>query len=551
MGWPQCNSTDEDLSITETPIWDGHTFHTIGLWVAAIFTIIALIVSFFLIVMHATHYLKPWEQKHIIRILFMIPIYAAVSLLSFYYYRHSVYFEVIRDCYEAFAIASFFSLLCAYLAPDLHQQKIYFRTITPKKWVWPMKYFQKCTGGPDKGWLRNPKSGLTWFNVVWVAIFQYCFIRVFFTIVSVITQAVNLYCLESLSPAFSHIWVMVFETISITAAMFCLIQFYIQIKDDIRQHKPLLKITAIKLVIFLSFWQTIVISVLTSAGFIKATKHIQTPDIKVGIPALLLCIEMAFFSIFHIWSFSWKPYVIGSKEQMSETVAGEGSSRASYKGGFVGERAIFDAFNGMDMLRATGRSARWLFKGRKNRHNDDPASYDLSRKDTEGSDFGAHGQKLSTLNTPSAYTGAATKPPHYAGDEENANLLANSAGMATSQARIVGAGSDGGHDFYDSNNVSDIGLASSYDDKYNGRYDPPPGHPPAQQPYAPYQGSTGDQESGVVPVPYPVSRTGEEPSSHLGGGQDSRRLYMTPPRSPDPNTRKPDGPDGVGNGEFF
>ncbi|KIW89687.1 uncharacterized protein Z519_09843 [Cladophialophora bantiana CBS 173.52] len=552
MGWPKCNSTDEDLAITEIPIWEGHTFHTIGLWIAAIFTIIALAVSFFLILMHATHYLKPHEQKHIIRILFMVPIYAAVSLLSFYYYRHSVYFEVIRDCYEAFAIASFFSLLCAYLATDLHKQKIYFRTITPKKWVWPMKYFQKCTGGPEKGWLRTPKSGLTWFNVIWVSIFQYCFIRVFFTIVSVITQALDLYCLESLSPAFSHIWVMVFETISITVAMYCLIQFYIQIKDDIQQHKPLLKITAIKLVIFLSFWQTIAISFLTSAGAIKATNKIQTPDIKVGIPALLLCVEMAFFAIFHIWSFSWKPYVIGSKEQMSDTVAGEGLSR--YEGGFLGVKAIFDAFNGMDMLKATGRSARWLFKGRKTRHTD--SSYDLSRKDTEGSEFGAQGQKLNPLGNQGAYMGAAAKPPHYNAveDEEGANLLANGQNMPTSHPPVVGSGSDGGHDIYDSNNVSDIGLASSYDDKYNGRYDPPSHYPLAQQSYAPYQGSNnGGQETGVVAVPYPALAR-EESSSHLGGGQDSRRIYMPPPRSPDPNTRKPTtskGPDGAGNGEFF
>src|ERR1700761_3768967 len=182
-------------------------------------------------------------------------------------------------------------------------------------------------------------------QVIWVSIFQYCFIRVFFTIVSVITQAVHLYCLESLSPAFSHIWVMVFETISISVAMYCLIQFYVQIKDDIRPHKPLLKITAIKLVIFLSFWQTIAISLLTSAGAIKATKHIQTPDIKVGIPALLLCIEMAFFSVFHIWSFSWKPYTIGSKQQMTDVVAGEGIADVSYRGGFLGSMALFDAFN--------------------------------------------------------------------------------------------------------------------------------------------------------------------------------------------------------------
>lgn len=39
--------------------------------------------------------------------------------------------------------------------------------------------------------------------------------------------------------------------------MYCLIQFYIQIKDDISQYQPFLKILSIKLVIFLSFWQSV------------------------------------------------------------------------------------------------------------------------------------------------------------------------------------------------------------------------------------------------------------------------------------------------------
>ena len=165
MGWPKCNSTLENAVLDEIPIWHDWTFHHIGLWISAITGIIAIALSFSLIMMHATHYLKPWEQRHIIRILLMVPIYAAVSFLSFYFYLHTVYYEVIRDCYEAFAIASFFALLCHYLAPNLHEQKIYFRGVTPRNWVWPLPYFQKCTGGENKGILRRPRSGLTMFNV--------------------------------------------------------------------------------------------------------------------------------------------------------------------------------------------------------------------------------------------------------------------------------------------------------------------------------------------------------------------------------------------------
>lgn len=173
--------------------------------------------------MHALHYTKPYEQRQyvllslpnpaaivdpssIIRILFMVPVYAVASFLSFWFYWHAVYFETISSCYEAFAIASFFSLLCHYLAPDLHEQKAYFRGITPKPWVWPLGWFKKCCGGERGPW-RTPRSGLTWFNIIWTGVYQYCFLRVTLTIVAVVTQYFGKYCESSNSPVFAHIWV--------------------------------------------------------------------------------------------------------------------------------------------------------------------------------------------------------------------------------------------------------------------------------------------------------------------------------------------------------
>lgn len=66
-----------------------------------------------------------------------------------------------RDCYEAFAIAAFFILLCQFIEPDLRTQKEYFAILTPKPWPWPMNWINKCFG--DK--IKAPRSGLTWFNV--------------------------------------------------------------------------------------------------------------------------------------------------------------------------------------------------------------------------------------------------------------------------------------------------------------------------------------------------------------------------------------------------
>ena len=327
------------------------------------------------------------------------------------------------------------------------------------------------------------------------------------TCVAAITQTFGRYCLESENPAFAHIWVTVTEAIAVSFAMYCLIQFYYQIRQDIRQHKPLLKIAAIKLVIFLSFWQTLVLSALTSFNFIKATDKIQTPDIKVGIPAMLLCIEMAIFAVFHLWAFSYRPYSLHSKVLMAEAVPGEGP--VAYRGGFLGSRAIVDSMNPWDMFKSIGRAAKWLFRDRKHRHLD--VSYDLSRKTTSASG----GQK--PLDVPTAYAGAR---PKYEG-EESATLLANQQPFGLSKPAMVRTDQSPyrtDHSPYRNDQSpyrtetnsdageADIGVAtSSYDPR------PPPQHAAynpqryQQQYHMPFQG----QETGVAPVAHPYGQATE------------------------------------------
>ncbi|KAL8896456.1 MAG: hypothetical protein Q9192_003090, partial [Flavoplaca navasiana] len=262
----------------------------------------------------------------IIRILFMVPIYATVSFLSYAFYWHAIYFEVVRDCYEAFAIASFFALLCHYTAPDLHSQKDYFRSIRPKPWV------------------------------------------------------------------------MLIEATSVTVAMYCLIQFYVQLKEDLAEHSPLLKVAAIKLVIFLSFWQTILISFLTSSGAIKPSKRLQGPDLRIGIPSLLLCIEMAIFSIFHLFAFPWQVYDIRrSPIVASESVPGYlPDPKTAYLGGPLGFKALLDAFNPWDLIKAIGRGFRWFVVGR--RRDISYQAYKISRPlNPDASDIDGMGNSISKL----------------------------------------------------------------------------------------------------------------------------------------------------------
>lgn len=382
--------------------------------------------------MHATHYSKPREQRHIMRILFMVPIYCAESILCFYFYQKSVYFEVLGSCYEAFALSSFFTLLCHYAAPDLHTQKDYFRGVRPKPWLWPLNWFAKCCGG-ERGCWRTPRSGLTWFNVIWVGIYQYCFIRVTMTVVAVITEAFGKYCEASLSPAFSHVWVLVIESIAVSIAMYCLIQFYYQIRQDVAQYSPFLKILAIKLVIFLSFWQSTVISFLSSAGALKVSDKLANQDIQIGLPNLLLCIEMAIFAILHFFAFPWQPYLLKNQQASDDPQYVNG--QIAYHGGFMGAKAFIESFNPWDLVKAIGRGFRWLFVGYKTRTSDpsymtqDDSAFSLKDSTNQGAQTSTPGPNVTAYPGPAGLDTAYHPANQYdASGEEGQNLLTHAQG---------------------------------------------------------------------------------------------------------------------------
>ncbi|KAK6812858.1 Organic solute transporter Ostalpha [Aspergillus parasiticus SU-1] len=528
MGWPVCNSTLEEGTIEEADLWNGGiTFHQLCQIVGGVFALIAAGVSFFLIMCHATHYSKPIEQRHIIRILLMVPVYSLVAWLSIYFYQKSVYFSVIGDCYEAFTISAFFALLCHYIAPDLRSQKEYFRGIDPKPWVWPLTWLKRCCGG-ERGIWRTPRSGLTWFNVVWVSVFQYCLLRVLMTIVAVITQHFDVYCEESLNPAFSHIWVMAVECIAVTIAMYCLIQFYIQIKDDISQYNPFMKILSIKLVIFLSFWQSICISFLFSAGAIKATKKIAEQDLKVGLPNLLISIEMAIFAVLHLWAFSWKPYSIGNIAV--EVTDFYGNGKATYQGGRWGMKAFIDCLNPWDLVKAISRSIRWLFVGRKKRMLD--PSY---RTHNEAIHLDGAGETNAT-----AYQGAGAmmnsgRTGRYTPDEEGQVLLSNAQPDPT--ARPEG----------------DVGLnPPPYDDIDHGHYYPshnrlsssalldPETHSP--RPYSPYDNPISNPY--IVPSDSESDHHHTSPTAHHNAPYPPDALQEQPPM-PMPESYHPPSHSGA------
>ncbi|KAL8256568.1 hypothetical protein R6Q59_031635 [Mikania micrantha] len=80
--------------------------------------LVALILSMYLIFEHLSSYNQPEEQKFLIGLILMVPVYALESFLSLLDSDAAFNYEIIRDCYEAFALYCFERYLIACLGGE-------------------------------------------------------------------------------------------------------------------------------------------------------------------------------------------------------------------------------------------------------------------------------------------------------------------------------------------------------------------------------------------------------------------------------------------------
>jgi hypothetical protein len=111
-------------------------------------------------------------------------------------------------------------------------------------------------------------------------------------------------------------------------------------------------------------------SIIPGGALLTPSDKIAYPDIKVGIPSMLLAIEMSIFAVLHIFAFSWKSYDIAKNPDPA----------VQYHGGVFGSKAIWEAFNLWDIVKAAARGFRWLFHGSRYRERD--ISYEASRQNS-------------------------------------------------------------------------------------------------------------------------------------------------------------------------
>ncbi|KAK3188089.1 hypothetical protein Dsin_027650 [Dipteronia sinensis] len=259
---------------------------------------------------HLFYWKNPKEQKAIIVIILMAPIYAIVSFVGFLDIRGSkpffTFLESIKECYEALVIAKFIALMYSYLnisiSKNIVPDGIKGREIHHS---FPMTLFQPHTVKLDHRTLKQLKHW-TW---------QFVVIRPICSILMIMLQVLGVY------PTWLSWTFTIILNISVSLALYSLVIFYHVFAKELEPHNPLAKFMCIKGIVFFCFWQGVVLEILVAVGVIKSHHFwLDVEHIEEAIQNILVCMEMVVFSVLQQYAYHVAPYSgeVGSKMKLKK-----------------------------------------------------------------------------------------------------------------------------------------------------------------------------------------------------------------------------------------
>uniref|UniRef100_A0A1A8KUY1 Transmembrane protein 184B n=1 Tax=Nothobranchius kuhntae TaxID=321403 RepID=A0A1A8KUY1_NOTKU len=272
--------------------------------ISGFFVWTALLITCHQIYMHLHYYSSPNEQRHIVRILFIVPIYAFDSWLSLLFFTNDqfyVYFDTIRDCYEAFVIYNFLSLCYEYLGGE----SAIMAEIRGKAIESSCLYGTCCLWGKTYsiGFLRFCKQ----------ATLQFCVVKPLMAMITVILQACGKYRDGDFNVASGYLYVTIINNISVSLSLYALFLFYFATRELLVPYNPVLKFFMVKSVIFLSFWQGMLLAILEKCGAIPQIKSadfsVGEGTVAAGYQNFIICIEMFFAAVALRHAFTYKVYM--------------------------------------------------------------------------------------------------------------------------------------------------------------------------------------------------------------------------------------------------
>ncbi|XP_054981918.1 transmembrane protein 184C-like [Sorex araneus] len=274
--------------------------HTKVWFIAGIFVLFTIPVTLWEILQHLVHYTRPELQRPIMRILWMVPVYSIDSWVALKYPSIAIYVDTFRECYEAYVLYNFMSFLFNYLKSQYPNLDAMMEAKEKQRPPIPFCWCPPCPMGEVL--LYRCKLG----------VLQYITLRLITTYIAVMCEIFQVYNEGIFNWNRAWMYLVIINNLSQFFAMYSLLVFYKALKEELRPIQAMGKLLCVKLVVFVTFWQAVVIALLVKFGVISqdSTWEWQTAEsVATGLQDFIICIEMFIAAILHHYTFSYTPYM--------------------------------------------------------------------------------------------------------------------------------------------------------------------------------------------------------------------------------------------------
>ncbi|KAG2360220.1 organic solute transporter Ostalpha-domain-containing protein [Suillus spraguei] len=333
---PTC-PPDNTAGVDQSSFWSPGNLnwdeHRIGWTVAGGCALLTILISMVPVLRHCRNYTKPNEQRQILRILYMPPVYAVISFFSYRHFRSYTYYSLIESIYEAITLSAFLLLLIQFVAATAAGGDATRAIERKDKRPLPIPF---CC------WRYEPAKPHLMYTVKW-SVLQYVIFRPATSIAGIVCQIYNVLCESGpYSIHFANVYLEAVDFASISVALYGLFLFYGLTKEELVGRRPLAKFLSIKLIVMFTFYQCFVFDAL-EGRVIKATEYWTATNIADGLNALATCIEMVFFSLLMTWAYTVNEYKVAGGRKTSIW------------------RPLWDSVNYWDFVTEIGSSLKFFF----------------------------------------------------------------------------------------------------------------------------------------------------------------------------------------------
>lgn len=273
---------------------------------AIVLTISCMLLSVYTVLTHLGHWRQPTLQTYAVRMVLMVPIYSVESLLAVTRTHPSsaIVWETLRESYEAFVIYCFVRFLITGLALEEESNRRSAVSDNAVDATTGMDQHQLVKDMMERkqathvqhvggvGLCLTPwRMGEEFLVKTKLGTMGYVWTRLVCTVATLVLLCLGWYHEGAIFDAKGgYMYIMLVLSISQTWALYVLLLFYYEMHVELQPLQPLLKFISIKSIIFLSFWQSMLLVFLSKVG---AIPNDDSTELNArALQDLLICVEM-------------------------------------------------------------------------------------------------------------------------------------------------------------------------------------------------------------------------------------------------------------------